>query len=205
MGTYGETYLPIEAHLRWEAFCQLKRTYNGNGSNPSPGMKLARKIIALRKCTYGQDLYNSADLLWWLWWLLRAQLLWTIEVHLPTLSHTVHELYVRDVHGERQHFRALTDPSATSIFMVRDCFGDLDSHHNRYTWPFSHLETGQLCRRKIVKKRQSCLCLFVLMMLYSLYLEHDSSLIPSDNLMSVYWTLGAGWRTGCPRCAYYGL
>jgi len=23
--------------------------------------------------------------------------------------------------------------------------------------------------------------------------------------VSVYWTLGAGWRTGCPRCAYDGL
>ena len=34
----------------------------------------------------------------------------------PTVSDTVHELYVRDVHGEKQCSRALIDCGATSIF-----------------------------------------------------------------------------------------
>jgi len=36
----------------------------------------------------------------------------------PDTSHTVHELYVRDVHGDRQCIRALIDCGATSIFMA---------------------------------------------------------------------------------------
>ena len=36
----------------------------------------------------------------------------------PDMSHIVHELYVRDVHGERQRIRALIDCGATTIFMA---------------------------------------------------------------------------------------
>jgi hypothetical protein len=35
----------------------------------------------------------------------------------PTVFHTVHELYVRDVHGERQRIRALIECGATSLFV----------------------------------------------------------------------------------------
>jgi len=87
--SYGESNATIVAHLRWEAFPRLMLTYNSKGSTPSPGTKLRRKMIAQRKCTYGQDQYNSADLLRWLWWFLRSQLLLTIEVvlaHCMSLS-----------------------------------------------------------------------------------------------------------------------
>ena len=54
-----------EAH--WRKHSTATYTYGGGsayeGSTPSPGTKLPRKIIAWRKRTYGRDLYNSADLL----------------------------------------------------------------------------------------------------------------------------------------------
>ena len=35
------------------------------------------------KCIYSRDLHNSTDRLRWLLWPLRAQIIWTIKVHLP--------------------------------------------------------------------------------------------------------------------------
>jgi len=145
---------------QWEVFPQWKRTYSGY---TSPSVK----------CIHGRDLHISTDRLWWLWWLwwlLRAQLFWTIEVHLPTVSHTVHELCVRDVHGERQCIRALIDCGAISLFMAPRLLRQLGQPSELATLG---LDTQMWCRRKIVGKQQSCVCLYVLMILYSLWLEYD--------------------------------
>jgi len=69
-------------------------------------------------------------------------LLWTNEVHLPTVSHTVYELYVRDVPEIGNAFELLSIAALPASPWRPDCFGDLDSHQNRHTSPLSVLITG---------------------------------------------------------------
>jgi hypothetical protein len=93
-------------------------------------------------------------------------------------------------------FELLSIASLPASSCRQDYWGDLDSHQN---WSPYVLITGYWCRCKILVKWKSRDGWFVLMIQYWLYLEYDSSWIHSDNLTSINWTLGAGWRTGCPH------
>jgi hypothetical protein len=199
--TYGEFYHTIEAHLQWEAFSWFKRTLTINGRTHSPGTKLLKTIIRWRKCTCGQDLFNSSDILWRLWWRLRTQLLWTIEVHLLTVTHSAWTLCSTHTR-ERQSIWALLIAVLHASSWHPNCFGDLDRYYNRHTSPRLDLVTGWWCRHKIVGKRKSRVGLSVLTILYSFCLEYDSPLFSSDILVPVYWILDANWQTWCPRCVW---
>jgi hypothetical protein len=83
---------------------------------------------------------------------------------------TVHELYVRDVNGEMQRFRSLIDCGATCLSVAPRPLRRLGlPSEPAYIATFG-LDNRVLCQHKIVGKRQSRVCLFVLVLiiLYSL-------------------------------------
>ena len=86
----------------------------------------------------------------------------------PTVSHTVHERYVRDVHGERQCIRPLIHCGATSISMAPRLLWRIGQPSELAYIATFGLDNRVWCWRKTVGKRQSRNCLYVFMILYSL-------------------------------------